>query len=254
MTTTGTAISGTGVWHPEHVITNAELCVAFNEFVRRENAKVAAEIEAGTVEALKESSPEFIEKASGILSRYVHDKTGLLDPDRMCPNVPDRPDHEMSVQAEYGVKAAERALAVAGRSGEEIDLVVLGCSNLQRLYPAIAIEVQDAIGATGYGFDMAVGCSSATFAVHLASEAVQLGKSKCALVVVPEMTTGHMNWRDRDSHFIFGDASVAAVIEPMAGAKKGSWELVSTRAMSKFSSNIRNNGGYLNRCDPELTE
>jgi beta-ketodecanoyl-[acyl-carrier-protein] synthase len=114
--------------------------------------------------------------------------------------------------------------------------------------------VQDAIGATGYGFDMAVGCSSATFAVHLASEAVQLGKASCALVVVPELTTGHMNWRDRDSHFIFGDASVAAVIEPLAEAKKGAWELVSTRAMSKFSSNIRNNGGYLNRCDPTITE
>ena len=248
---TGTAITGTGVWHPDNVITNEELCVAFNEFVRRENARRAAEIEAGTFEPLKESSPEFIVKASGILRRYVHDKTGLLDPERMCPNVPDRPDDQISVQAEYGVRAAERALAAAGRRGEEVDLVVLGCSNLQRLYPAIAIEVQDAIGASGYGFDMAVGCSSATFAVHLASEAVQLGKAKCALVVVPEMTTGHMNWRDRDSHFIFGDASVAAVIEPLAGAAKGAWELVSTRAMSKFSSNIRNNGGYLNRCDPD---
>jgi beta-ketodecanoyl-[acyl-carrier-protein] synthase len=251
---TETAITGTGVWHPGNVITNEELCVAFNEFVRRENARRASEIAAGTFEELKESSPEFIEKASGIKQRYVHDRTGLLDPDRMCPNVPDRPDDVISVQAEYGLRAAERALEAAGRRGEEIDLVVLGCSNLQRLYPALAIEVQDAIGATGYGFDMAVGCSSATFAVHLASEAVQLGKAKRALVVVPELTTGHMNWRDRDSHFIFGDASVAAVIEPLAEAKKGAWELVSTKAMSKFSSNIRNNGGYLNRCDPTLTE
>ena len=248
---TGTAITGTGVWHPEQVITNEELCVAFNEFVGRENARRAAEIDAGTFEPLRESSPEFIEKASGIKQRYVQDRTGLLDPDRMCPNIPYRPDDVLSVQAEYGVRAAERALDAAGRRGEEIDLVVLGCSNLQRLYPAISIEVQDAIGASGYGFDMAVGCSSATFAVQLASEAVQLGRAKRALVVVPELTTGHMNWRDRDSHFIFGDASVAAVIEPLAAAKKGAWELVSTRAMSKFSSNIRNNGGYLDRCEPD---
>jgi beta-ketodecanoyl-[acyl-carrier-protein] synthase len=249
--TTGTAITGSGVWHPDSVITNAELCVAFNEFVRRENARRAAEIEAGTFEPLKESSPEFIQKASGILARYAQDKTGILDPDRMCPNIPDRSDDELSVQAEYAMHAAERALAAAGRRGEEVDLVVLGCSNLQRLYPAIAIEVQNALGATGYGYDMAVGCSSATFAVHLASEAVQLGKASCALVVVPELTTGHMNWRDRDSHFIFGDASVAAVIEPLGKAKKGAWELVSTRAMSKWSSNIRNNAGYLDRCDPD---
>ena len=237
------------------MITNEELCVAFNEFVRRDNARNAEAIAAGQREPLRESSPEFIEKASGIKQRYVHDKTGLLDPDRMCPNVPDRPDDQLSVQAEYAVHAAARALDAAGRRGEDVDLVVLGASNLQRLYPAISIEVQDALGAHGYGFDMAVGCSSATFAVQLASEAVQLGKARCAIVVVPEMTTGHMNWRDRDSHFIFGDASVAAVIEPLAAVdlkrSRAAWELVSTRSMSKFSSNIRNNGGYLNRCDRE---
>jgi beta-ketodecanoyl-[acyl-carrier-protein] synthase len=249
-TTTGTAITGSGVWHPEHVLTNAELCEAFNEFVRRDNARHAAAIAAGAREALRESSPEFIEKASGIRQRYVHDRTGLMDPERMCPNIPDRPDGELSVQAEYAVRAAERALAAAGRRGDEIDLVVLGCSNLQRLYPALAIEVQEAVGAGGYGFDIAVGCSSATFAVQLASEALQLRKARRALVVVPELTTGHMNWRDRDSHFIFGDASVAAVLERLDDARPGAWEIVSTRAMSRFSSNIRNNGGYLDRCDP----
>jgi beta-ketodecanoyl-[acyl-carrier-protein] synthase len=247
--TTGTAITGTGVWHPEHVITNAELCEAFNAFVRLENERNAAAIAAGTMEPLKESSPEFIVKASGIEQRYVHDKRGLLDPHRMCPDVPDRPEDQLSVQAEYAVRAAERALAAAGRVGEDVDLVILAASNLQRPYPAIAVEVQDAIGAHGYGFDMMIGCSSATFAVQLATEAVRLGNASCALVVIPEMTTGHMNWRDRDSHFIFGDASVAAVVEPAARAKAGSWEILSTRAMSKFSSNIRNNGGYLARCD-----
>ena len=83
---------------------------------------------------------------------------------------------------------------------------MLGASNLQRLYPAIAIEVQDAIGARGYGFDMSLGCSAATGATIIASQAIQTGAAKCALVVVPELTTGHMNWRERDSHFIFGDA------------------------------------------------
>ena len=205
----------------------------------------------GELEPLKESTPEFIEKASGIRQRYVQDRTGLLDPDRLCPNLPDRPEDQLSYQAEYAVRAAERALAAAGRVGEDVDLVILTASNLQRPYPAIAIEVQDALGAHGYGFDLMVGCSSATFSVQLATEAVRLGNASCALVVVPELTTGHMNWKDRDSHFIFGDASVAAVIEPAAKARPGAWEILSTRAMSKYSSNIRNNGGYLDRCDPE---
>ena len=249
--TTGTSITGHGVWHPDNVLTNDELCVAFNEFVRRDNANHAAEIAAGTRESLKESGSEFIVKASGILRRYVHDKTGLTDPDRMCPNIPDRPEHELCCQAEYAVNAARKALAVAGRAGEDVDLVVLGASNLQRLYPAIGIEVQDALGAHGYAFDLSLGCSAATGATQLASQAVRLGQAKCALVVVPELTTGHMNWRERDSHFIFGDAAVALVVEPTERARPGSWEILSTQMLSKWSaSTIRNNKGYLDRCDP----
>jgi beta-ketodecanoyl-[acyl-carrier-protein] synthase len=97
---------------------------------------------------------------------------------------------------------------------------------------------------------MSLGCSAATGAATVAAQQVQLGLAKCALVVVPELTTGHMNWRERDSHFIFGDASVALVIEPTAVAKPGSWEILSTKMLSKWSNNIRNNKGYLDRCDP----
>ena len=248
--TTGTSITGWAVWHPSTVLTNPELCVAFNEFVRRENAKHADEIAAGKREPLRESTPEFIEKASGIITRYVEDKTGLLDPEFMCPRIPERPEDQLSIQAEYSVNAAQKALAVAGRAGEEIDLVVLGASNLQRLYPAIAIEVQNAIGARGYGFDISLGCSAATGAAQLACQAVRLGQAKCALVVNPELTTPHMNWRERDSHFIFGDAACALVIEPTDRAKAGSWEILSTQMASKWSNTIRNNAGYINRCDP----
>ena len=243
--TTGVSITGHGVWHPDNVLTNDELVAGFNEFVRRHNAKHPEN-------QLKESSSEFIEKASGIKRRYVHDKTGLVDPERMCPNIKDRPEDQLSVQAEYAVNAAKRALEVAGRHGEEVDLVVLGASNLQRLYPALAIEVQDALGAHGFGFDVSIGCSAATGAAQLACQAVRTGQAQCALVVVPELTTGHMNWRERDSHFIFGDASVSLVIEPTAKAKPGSWEILSVEMLSKWSaSTIRNNRGYLDRCDPE---
>jgi len=251
-TTTGTSITGHSVWHPDTVLENPELCVAFNEFVRLENAKHADEIAAGKREPLKESSPEFIVKASGIIKRYVQDKTGLLDPHRMCPNIKDRPEDQLSIQAEYAVNAAKIALERAGRHGEEVDLVVLGCSNLQRLYPAIAIEVQNALGAHGFGFDVSIGCSAATGATQLASTAVRAGQAQCALVVAPELTTPHMNWKERDSHFIFGDAAVALVVEPTSRAKPGSWEILSTQMQSKWSpTTIRNNRGYIDRCDPE---
>jgi beta-ketodecanoyl-[acyl-carrier-protein] synthase len=127
--TTGTAITGSGVWHPESAFSNEALCIAFNEFVRRDNLKHAAAIAAGTQEALKESSPEFIERASGIKARYVQDRSGLLDPERMCPNIPRRNEDELSLQAEYALHAARQALVAADRSGEDVDLVVLGASN-----------------------------------------------------------------------------------------------------------------------------
>jgi beta-ketodecanoyl-[acyl-carrier-protein] synthase len=247
---TATAITGAGVYHPDSILENEELCVAFNEFVRRENAKNAAAIAAGTAQPLRESTPEFIVKASGILRRFIEDKTGVLDPERMCPNIPDRPDDQLSVQAEYAVKAIERALAAAGRVGEEVDLVIVGSSCIQRQYPAIAIEAQDAIGARGFGFDVTAGCSSATAAMSLAVNAIRTGAATCAVVAAPELMSAHNNWRERDGHFIFGDAAVAVVIEPLDRAKAGGWEILSTRMATKFSSNIRNNHGFLNRCDP----
>ena len=70
-TTTGTSITGHGVWHPDTILDNDELCVAFNEFVRRENAKYATEIAAGTRQPLKESSSEFILKAPTAVARDV---------------------------------------------------------------------------------------------------------------------------------------------------------------------------------------
>jgi beta-ketodecanoyl-[acyl-carrier-protein] synthase len=240
--TTGTAITGSGVWHPEHVLGNEELCVAFNEYVRRANA-------AGAQPPLAESSPEFIEKASGIRQRYIVDKTGVLDPERMCPNVPDRPDDQLSVQAEFGVHAIERALAAAGRCGEDVDLVVCGTSMLQRAYPAMAIEIQHAIGARGLGFDLTLGCASAMAALQVATTSVQAGLATCAVVVSPELMSGHNNWRLRDAHFLFGDAAVALVVEPV---RPDAWEILSLRTMSKFSSNIRNNFGFLNRFDPAM--
>jgi beta-ketodecanoyl-[acyl-carrier-protein] synthase len=247
---TDTTITGAGVWVPEHVITNEELCVAFNEFVRRDNAAHGAEIAAGTRQPLRESSPEFIVRSSGIHRRHVIEKAGILDPERMCPNVPDRPDDQLSVQAEMAVRAIERALAAAGRVGEDVDFVVCGCSMLQRQYPAVAIEIQNAIGAHGFAFDLTLGCSSATAAIQMASNAIRAGAASCAVVVAPDLMSGHNNWRERDGHFLFGDAAVALVIERADHAQPGAWEIVSIRAMTKFSSNIRNNFGFLNRLDP----
>ena len=241
------AISATGLWTPSDSITNAELVASFNTYVERFNAEHAAEIAAGTKTALQPSSVEFIEKASGIKHRFVMDKAGSLDVDRMVPRIPERPNSEISLMAEVAVKAAKQALERAGRDAADIGAVICSCSSLQRPYPALAIEVQNALGAGGFGYDMNVACSSATFAIQNAIDIVRAGHAQSVLVVNPELTTGHLNFRDRDSHFIFGDAAVAILVERAEIAPKGAWTILGSKLKTVFSNNIRNNFGFLNR-------
>jgi len=244
-------ISGTGLHTPAESISNEELVAAFNQYVAAFNREHAEAIGRGEVEPLQESSSEFIEKASGIRNRYVVDKAGILDPRTMCPQLPERPDDEPSLQCEMGVAAARQALAAAGKGPEEIDAVLVACSNLQRPYPAVAIEIQAQLGIEGFAVDMNMACSSATFAIQSARDSIAGGHARCVLIVNPEICTGHLNFRDRDSHFIFGDACTAIVVEDAAGCRRRDpFEILGTRLRTSFSNNIRNNFGFLNRTAP----
>ena len=246
-------ISGTGLYQPPYTISNAELVDIFNRYVDEQNTLHAGEIAAGTRPALPYSSVEFIEKASGIQQRYVIEKSGLMDPARMCPRLTERPDDQLSLMAEIGVDAAQKALAAAGRTGEQVDAVLCAASNMQRAYPAMAVEIQQALGAGGYGFDMNVACSSATFAIEQAVNAVRTGSARCVLVVSPEITSGHHAWRDRDCHFIFGDVCTAVIVERAdAATSPDQWEVLGTRLVTQFSNNIRNNFGFLTRASSRV--
>ncbi|WP_346797661.1 beta-ketoacyl-ACP synthase III [Halomonas sp. Bachu 37] len=245
---TNVVITGTGLFTPEHAIDNDALVATFNTWVDRENARYSQAIAAGEREPLAYSSSEFIEKASGIKSRYVLDATGILDPERMRPRLPVRQNDEPSIQCEMALDAARQALTAAGVKAQDIDLVIVACSNLERAYPAVAVELQDALGAGGYGYDMNVACSSATFALEAAANAIVSGSVKRALVVNPEICSAHLNFRDRDSHFIFGDACTAMVLEADDIATAPTrFEILGTRLVTRFSNAIRNNAGFLNR-------
>jgi beta-ketodecanoyl-[acyl-carrier-protein] synthase len=244
-------LSATGLFTPTDSISNEELVASFNTYVDAENAANAAAIAAGEVEPLQPSSVEFIEKASGIKSRFVIAKAPILDPAIMAPRWDDRSNEDLSVLAEIGVKAARDALARAGRRAEDVDAVICACSNLQRAYPAIAVEIQDALGIQGFGFDMNVACSSATFGIQTAADFIRSGNAKSVLVINPEICSGHLNWRDRDSHFIFGDVATAILIEEKSIAPSGHWDILGTKLKTQFSNNIRNNFGFLNRASPD---
>lgn len=245
-------ISGTGLYTPANSISNDELVASFNAYVQQFNADNAEAIARGEVEALSESSSGFIEKASGIKSRFVIDKEGILDPLRMVPRIPERSNEEWGILCEMAVIAAKEALQRAGKTVADIDGVIVACSNLQRAYPAVAIEVQAALGIQGWGYDMNVACSSATFGIQAATTAIQTGQARAILMVNPEICTGQLNFRDRDSHFIFGDAATAVIIERADLATSlHQFDVVSTKLLTQFSNNIRNNFGFLNRAAEE---
>ncbi|HQY70173.1 MAG TPA: beta-ketoacyl-ACP synthase III [Pseudomonadales bacterium] len=245
-------ISGTGLFTPEQSISNSELVASFNAYAANWNAGHAAAIAAGELAPMQESSEAFIEKASGIRSRFVIDKSGVLDPARMCPDIPERPDDQPSLQCEMAVHAAREALAQAGRTAADIDAVIVACSNLQRPYPAVSVEVQAALGIGGFAFDMNVACSSATFGIDMARNAVLTGSARAVLVISPEICSGHLEFRDRDCHFIFGDACTAVVVErEAASGARAPFRIIDSRLKTTFSNNIRNNFGFLNRAAPE---
>jgi beta-ketodecanoyl-[acyl-carrier-protein] synthase len=241
------AIAGTGVFTPEQVITNRELVASFNAYASNWNAAHAEEIAAGTAEPMAMSSEEFIVKASGIERRHVLDKDGVLDPAIMHPVLRERAEEELGVMAEMAVTAATDAMASAGVGPESIDAVICAASNHERAYPAIAIEVQKALGIGGFAFDMNVACSSATFGIQAAADMIRSGSIRSALMVNPEICSGHLEWRDRDCHFIFGDVCTAVVLTRLEDAPEGGWEILSTRCATEFSNNIRNNNGFLRR-------
>jgi beta-ketodecanoyl-[acyl-carrier-protein] synthase len=249
---TRVAISGTGLFVPPDTVSNGELVDSFNEYARQHNLRHAEEIATGRMQPLLKSSDEFIVKASGIRSRHVVAKRGMLDTAIMCPQMPERSNSERSIMAEIAVAAARQALAAARREPADIDGVIVSASVLQRYYPQIAIEVQDALGISGFGFDLLAACSSATFGIDVASALIAQGRARAILAINPEICTSHLNLRDRETHFIFGDAATACVLEHARAADgDNSWEIVSTRLESRFSNNIRNNFGPLNRFSPE---
>ena len=246
-------ISGTGLLTPKEVLTNDELVDSYNKFVDEFNLENKDRIASGEIEELQKSSSEFIEKASGVKARYVQNKSGILDTKFMRPQLRERKEDELSNLAEMGVIAAKQAIENANIDIEKIDAVIVACSNLERPYPAIAIEIQNALNIEGFAFDMNVACSSATFGIQTIYDMIKSGSIRSALMVNPEICSGHLNFKDRDCHFIFGDVATAVVIEELKEVpnNSNSYEILSTKLYTQFSNNIRNNYGFLNTSSPD---
>jgi beta-ketodecanoyl-[acyl-carrier-protein] synthase len=238
-------IRSTGYWVPSNVISNDELVASYNAYAERFNREHAAAIGAGEIAEVPLSSSEFIRNASGIERRHVYEKSGILDIDSMVPRIPPRPIEEISTQAEFAMKSVQIALDNAGYDGSDIDGVIVASSAQQRNFPALACEIQNAIGASGFAFDMTMACAAALYGLHMANGLIKSGQARRVLVCSPEIMTCINVHSRREVHFIFGDASAAMIVEADDG-KPGGWDVIGTHAENKWSSALRSDYGFIN--------
>ena len=249
-------IRSTGFWAPPDVITNAELVASYNAYAARFNEEHSAAIAAGEREAVPFSSTEFIANASGIERRHVLEKSGILDIDHLTPRIPPRGFDDISVQAEFAMRAVTPALEKAGRDGSGIDGVIVASSAQQRNFPGLSCEIQNLIGATGWSFDLTMACASALYGLNIANAMIRSGQARRILVCSPEIMTCINVHSRRDVHFIFGDAASAILVEADDGTP-GGWDVLGTHTQNKFSNHLRSDYGFINiaerTVDPDYT-
>jgi 3-oxoacyl-[acyl-carrier-protein] synthase III len=110
-------------------------------------------------------------------------------------------------------KAAERALAQAGMSGAELDLIVLATATPDNTFPATATRLQAQLGMTkGCAFDVQAVCSGFIYALATADNFIRAGQAKTALVVGAETFSRILDWQDRGTCVLFGDGAGALVL------------------------------------------
>ncbi len=140
---------------------------------------------------------------------WIVERTGIRQRHRAAPD---------QAVSDLAVEAARRALAAAGKTAADVDLIVVGTTTPDLTFPAVATIVQRKLGCPiGVAFDVQAVCSGFVYALSAADGFVARGRSKCALVIGAETMTRLMDWTDRGTCVLFGDGAGAVVIEPMEG-------------------------------------
>ncbi len=151
---------------------------------------------------------EDLEKIVDTSNEWIVSRSGIRER-RIAPP-------EMA-SSDFAVIAANEAIAGAGITAEEIDLVIVATNTPDMIFPATACLVQDRIGAKKAGaFDLAAGCSGFMYALLVGSQFVSAGSCRNVLVIGSENLSKIVNWKDRKTCVLFGDGAGAAVIRPVA--------------------------------------
>jgi 3-oxoacyl-[acyl-carrier-protein] synthase-3 len=148
---------------------------------------------------------------------------------------------EGELTSDLGVAAAKRALEAAGIDGTDIDLIILATSTPDQTFPATAVTIQAALGATqGAAFDIQAVCSGFVYALTTADNFLKSGQHKRALVIGAETFSRILDWEDRTTCVLFGDGAGAVVLE----AQRVTGKTMEDRGI--IGSVLRSDGRYKN--------
>ncbi|HSK10686.1 MAG TPA: beta-ketoacyl-ACP synthase III [Vicinamibacterales bacterium] len=145
-----------------------------------------------------------LEKMVDTTSEWILQRTGIIERHIVDPGV---------ATSDLGKEAALKAIAEAGLTPDDIDLIVVGTTTPDMFFPSTAALIQHKIGASrAWGFDLAGACSGFTFALATGSQLVSTGRHQHALVVGADTMSSIIDYQDRATCVLFGDAGGAAVV------------------------------------------
>src|SRR5439155_3610259 len=145
------------------------------------------------LEQIVDTSDEWITTRTGIKERRIAD--------------PETPASALATEA------ARRAVRDAGVKPEELDQIIVGTVTGDRPFPSTACLVQDRLGAAGaYGFDISAACSGFLYALSLGRTQIAAGAADTVLVIGVETLSKIVDWTDRNTCVLFGDAAGAVVL------------------------------------------
>ncbi|MDQ3124595.1 MAG: ketoacyl-ACP synthase III [Pseudomonadota bacterium] len=140
---------------------------------------------------------------------WIQERTGIKQRHRARDDQP---------TSDLATEAARRALADAGRTAAEVDLIIVATTTPDMTFPSVASIVQRKLGApTCIAFDVQAVCSGFVYALSIADGFVARGQAKCALIIGAEEMTRLMDWTDRSTCVLFGDGAGCVVVEPREG-------------------------------------
>ena len=154
------------------------------------------------LEKIVDTSDEWIRQRTGIRERHVVD-AGVATSD-------------------LAREAAVCAIRQAGLTPDDVELIVVGTTTPDMIFPSTACLVQTKIGASrAWGFDLSAACSGFTYALTTAANMIATGAHDCALVIGADVMTSILDYRDRTTCVLFGDGAGAAILTPATDDRLG---------------------------------